>query len=107
MQRREFLALVSGASAWPARAQPVGKMWRIGVLSGSARPAVLETSIFGGFPQGLRELGYVQGRDFVIEWRFAEARPERYAEFAAELVRFNADIFLVARFNQFASMRIL
>ena len=42
----------------------------------------------------MRELGYVPGRDIVIEWRFAEAKPELYAEFAAELVRFNADIFL-------------
>jgi putative ABC transport system substrate-binding protein len=96
MRRRDFIAVAAGAATWPLKslAQQAGKQWRIGVLSGSARPAVLETSIFGGFPQGLRELGYVEGRDIVIEWRFAEAKPERYAEFAAELVRFKADIFL-------------
>lgn len=46
--------------------------------------------------QGMRELGYVEGRNFIVEWRFAEARAERYAEFAAELVRLKADIFLAA-----------
>jgi putative ABC transport system substrate-binding protein len=97
MKRREFMALIGGAAAglpFAARAQPVGKVWRIGVLTGSARPAVLETSIFGGFPQGMRELGYVEGRDYVVEWRFAEAKPERYAEFAEELARLKADILV-------------
>jgi putative tryptophan/tyrosine transport system substrate-binding protein len=97
MKRREFIALVGGAAAtWPlsARAQQAGKVWRIGVLSGANRPAVLETSIFGGFLQGLKELGYVEGRDVIVEWRFAEAKPERYAEFAAELARLNVDVFL-------------
>lgn len=103
MKRREFMTLVGGAAAtscplWPlaARAQQAGKVWRIGALSGAARPAVLETSPYGGFLQGLRELGYVEGRDFVVEWRFAEAKPERYAEYAAELVRLKVDIFLAA-----------
>ena len=97
MRRREFITLMSGAAVctpFAARAQQAGKVWRIGVLSGAARPAVLETSIFGGVLQGLRELGYVEGRDIIVEWRFAEAKPERYAEFAAELVRLKVDIFL-------------
>jgi putative ABC transport system substrate-binding protein len=42
----------------------------------------------------MRELGYVEGRDFIVEWRFAEAKPERYAEFAAELVRLKVDVFV-------------
>ena len=49
----------------------------------------------GGFPQGMRELGYVEGRDFVIEWRFAEARAERYDAIADELARLSIDIFVV------------
>jgi putative tryptophan/tyrosine transport system substrate-binding protein len=99
VRRREFLTLVGGAaSAWSlaAQAQQAGKVWRIGALSGAARPAVLEKSPYGGFLQGMQELGYAEGRDFVIEWRFAEAKPERYAEFAAELVRLKVDIFLAA-----------
>jgi putative ABC transport system substrate-binding protein len=99
MKRREFIALIGGAAAsvpFAARAQQTGKVWRIGALSGAARPARLEASPYGGFLQGLQELGYVEGRDFVVEWRFAEAKPERYAEFAAELVRLKVDIFLAA-----------
>jgi putative ABC transport system substrate-binding protein len=99
MKRREFIALVGGAAAslpFPARAQQAGKVWRIGALSGAARPAVLESSPYGGFLQGLQELGYVEGRDFIVEWRFAEAKPERYDEFAAELVGLKVDIFLAA-----------
>jgi len=100
MKRREFIALVGGAAATvvplAVRAQQAGKVWRIGALSGAARPAVLESSPYGGFLQGLQELGYVEGRDFTVEWRFAEAKPERYDEFAAELVRLKVDIFLAA-----------
>jgi putative ABC transport system substrate-binding protein len=99
MKRRAFIRALGGAAAsWPfaARTQQAGKVWRIGALSGAARPAVLETSPYGGFLQGLRELGYVEGRDFIVEWRFAEAKPERYTEFAAELVRLKVDIFLAA-----------
>jgi putative ABC transport system substrate-binding protein len=99
MKRREFIALTGAAvMAWPlaARAQTAGKIWRIGALSGAARPTVLETSPYGGFSLGMRELGYVEGRDFITEWRFAEAKAERYAEFADELVRSKVDIFLAA-----------
>jgi putative ABC transport system substrate-binding protein len=102
MKRREFISLAGGVAAsailscHSSRAQIAGKVWRIGALSGAARPAVMETSPYGGFMQGMRELGYVEGRDFVVEWRFAEAKPERYAEFAAELVRLKTDIFLAA-----------
>src|SRR6202171_2482050 len=98
MKRLGFLAGLGAAAVWPlsARAQQAGKVWRIGALSGAARPARLDTSPYGGFLQGMQELGYVEGRDFVVEWRFAEAKPERYAEFAAELVRLKVDIFLPA-----------
>src|ERR1700676_5225788 len=98
MKRRGFLAGLGAAAVWPlsARAQQAGKVWRIGALSGAARPARLDTSPYGGFMQGLQGLGYVEGRDFIVEWRFAEAKPERYAEFAAELVRLKVDIFLAA-----------
>ncbi len=97
MKRRAFIALLGGAAAsmpLAARAQHIGKVWRIGVLSGNVRPDAIETSFLGGLAEGMRALGYVEGRDYVIEWRFAEARPERYAEFAAELVRSKADIFV-------------
>jgi putative tryptophan/tyrosine transport system substrate-binding protein len=102
MRRREFIlssasAAAASALVWPlaARPQQPGKLWKIGFLSGLARPNSIESSTVGGFPEGMRELGYVEGKDFVIEWRFAEARYERFAEFAAELVRTNIDIFVL------------
>jgi putative ABC transport system substrate-binding protein len=95
MRRRAFIAALGAASAWPlvARAQS-GKIWRIGWLSGLARPEMLESSQFAGFLQGMRELGHVEGRDFVIEWRFAEARSERYDGLAAELATLKIDVFV-------------
>jgi putative ABC transport system substrate-binding protein len=99
MKRREFMLALGGAAAslpLAARAQQSAKLWRIGALSGTARPTVLESSPYGGFAQGMRELGYAEGRDFIVEWRFAEAKAEHYAEFAEELTRLNVDIFLAA-----------
>jgi len=99
MRRRKFIALFGGAAAaWPlvARAQQAGKVWRIGLVAGGARPVPLETSAYAGFLQGMRELGYVEGRDFVIEWRFAEGRYELLPEFAAEFARLRVDLIVLA-----------
>jgi putative tryptophan/tyrosine transport system substrate-binding protein len=98
MLRRDFLTLVGGGAAtWPlaARAQQPGKMRRVGFLSGRLRPTSIEASALGGFTQGMRELGYVEGRDFVIEWRFAEGKYELFSPLAAELVRLNVDVIVV------------
>jgi putative ABC transport system substrate-binding protein len=98
IRRRKFITLLGGAAALSplaARAQQPRKLRRIGVISGLSRPASIETHLLGGFPQGMRELGYVEGRDFVIEWRFAEGKYDRFKEFAAELIRLNVDIFML------------
>src|SRR6266516_1352990 len=97
MRRREFLGVLGGAAAWPlaARAQQPRKVWRIGFIAGASRPASLEVSQFGGFQQGMREHGYGEGTDFVIEWRCAAAKPERYPAFAAEFVRLKVDAIVV------------
>ena len=97
MRRREFVTLLGGAAAaWPlvARAQQPA-MRRIGFIAGASRPASLEASQFGGFQQGMREHGYVEDKDFIMEWRFADAKPERYSEFAAEFVRLKVDVIVV------------
>ncbi|HKA43145.1 MAG TPA: ABC transporter substrate-binding protein [Burkholderiales bacterium] len=73
-----------------------GKLRRIGFLSQAARPAALESDALSGFPRGMRDLGYVEGRDYVIEWRFAEGRPENFATAAAELAKVNVDIIVAA-----------
>jgi putative ABC transport system substrate-binding protein len=93
MKRREFLSLLGGVVApWPlpARAQQMDKVWRVGFLAGGSRPAQL-LEPYGAFLRGMRELSYVEGKDFVIEWRFAEGRNELFPELAAELVRANVD----------------
>jgi putative tryptophan/tyrosine transport system substrate-binding protein len=99
MKRREFITLVGGAAAgWPlaARAQQPDRVRRIGFLGGGERPLSFESSFYGGLLQGLRELGYVEGRDFVIEWRFSEGRHELIPALAAELVRSKVDIIVLA-----------
>src|SRR5262249_29469386 len=80
----------------PARAQQSAKVRHIGFLSGRARPASIEASALGGFPQGMRALGYVQDKDFVIHWRFAEGRYELIPDLIAELVRVNVEVIVLA-----------
>jgi putative tryptophan/tyrosine transport system substrate-binding protein len=69
-------------------AQQAGKVWRIGFISVSY--ARIEDVFF----QQLRELGYVEGHNLVVERRYSEGRTERFAEFAAELVRLNLDMII-------------
>jgi putative ABC transport system substrate-binding protein len=97
MRRREFITLVGGSAAWPfaARAQQSGKVWRIGFLAGGVRPAKMEGSVYSGFLRGMRELGYAENRDFIVEWRFAEGRYELFSTLADELVRSNVDVIVV------------
>src|SRR3974390_3267109 len=97
MRRREFISLLCSATiAWPitARAQQAGKVWRIGFLSGASRSAV--SSSYDALVQAMHELGYVEGKDFVIEWRSVEGRYERIPEIAAELVRLKVDVIVTA-----------
>src|SRR5262245_40045710 len=96
IRRREFLLFggVAAAAAWPimARAQQGGKVWRIGLLSGASREGAAPN--FDAFLQGMRELGYAEGRDFILEARFAGGRYERFPELAAELVRLKVDVLV-------------
>jgi putative ABC transport system substrate-binding protein len=70
------------------------KVLRIGVLSGAKRPASLESTSFAEFLQGMRGLGYVEGKDLVVEWRFADGSYERFAGFAQEFVRMPVDVIV-------------
>jgi putative tryptophan/tyrosine transport system substrate-binding protein len=93
MKRREFITLLGGAVAWPlaARAQQAGKLPTIGFLG--ADPSI-ESKRVAAFVQRLRELGWIDGRNLAIEYRWAEGRNERYAENAAELVRLKVDVIV-------------
>jgi putative ABC transport system substrate-binding protein len=86
LRRREFIALLGGAAAWPvvARAQQAG-MPVVGVLSISSLGG--DALYVGGFRQGLSEMGFVEGRNVAIEYRFAEGQLDRMPAFAADLVR--------------------
>jgi putative ABC transport system substrate-binding protein len=94
MRRREFIALLGGATAmWPlaARAQPA-RLPTIGFL-GSSTPSSW-TQWTAAFVQRLRELGWIDGRTVAIEYRWAEGRSERFAEIAAEFVRLKVDVIV-------------
>ena len=83
------LVLVFGVAA---HAQPTKKTPRIGFLSGVSH--AVNAARIEAFRQGLRELGYVEGRNIVIEWRFAEGKLDRLPALAVELVRLNVDIII-------------
>jgi putative ABC transport system substrate-binding protein len=91
LKRREFITLLGGAAAaWPlaARAQQAGKLPTIGFLGVNASAWRPWTDVF---VERLRELGWIEGRAVAIEYRWAEGRPERVAETAAEFVRLKVD----------------
>jgi putative ABC transport system substrate-binding protein len=90
------LVLVLALLAVPltTEAQPAGKLWRVGYLSSSS--AERERARLAAFQQGLRELGYVEGKSIFIEQRYAGGEFERLPELAAELARLNIDVFVVA-----------
>ena len=94
MRRRKLMLLLGGAMTAPltARAQQAGKVYRIVFLGDS--PAVYPDAI-EAFRQGLRDLGYVEGRNIAIEYRWAEGKPERMRELAEELVRLKVDVIIV------------
>ena len=94
MDRRIFLTTVAGLLAAPraAEAQQAGKVYRIGLLQIQTRERLVP--YVKAFEEGLRELGYVEGRDFVREYRFADQQRERLPDLAAELVRLKVDVIV-------------
>jgi putative ABC transport system substrate-binding protein len=95
MKRREFITLVGGiAATWPlpARAQQPGKLPTIGFLGASTAAASRQAT--EAFLRRLHELGWIEGRTVMIEYRWAEGRSERYAEIAAEFVRLQVNVIV-------------
>lgn len=87
-------ALGSGALAAPliSFAQQQGKVWRIGMLETASMTQ--NAANLDAFRQGLRALGYAEGQNFVIEYRSADGRAERFPDLASELVRLKVDLFV-------------
>ena len=93
MRRREFvIGFGCVAAVWPlrTRAQQGGKIYRIGILEWI--PADKNVANLTGLHKGLRALGYVEGRNLIIEYRSADGRAERFPDLAAELVRLKVDL---------------
>jgi putative ABC transport system substrate-binding protein len=94
MRRREFIAVLGGAAAWPlaARAQQSRRTWRIGLLE--TTDAAQNQANLDALREGLRALGYVEGRNLILEYRSAGGQAARFAEMASELVRLNVDVIV-------------
>jgi putative ABC transport system substrate-binding protein len=96
MRRREFITLLGGAATSSvlgtpaARTQEPAKLWRVGIILGGSRTPPID-----GFLQGMHELGYVAGRDYVADWRAADGRFARFPVFAQDFVRLKADVILL------------
>jgi len=93
MRRREFIRVLTGAAAtWPLAAHPQGpgKVWRLGFLAQGYE------KFYDALFDGLKDLGYQEGRNLMVERRYAEGRVERFQEFAAEMVRLKVDVIIVS-----------
>jgi putative ABC transport system substrate-binding protein len=101
IRRREFIALLgSTAATWPsaARAQQPAKLPFIGFMGQTTRSVAGEWT--AAFVQRLRELGWIDGHNVAIEYRWGEGRDERFAEIAAEFVRLKVDVIVTSGTSQ-------
>jgi putative tryptophan/tyrosine transport system substrate-binding protein len=96
MRRREFIAGLGSAAAWPvvARAQQPARMRRIGVLMHDSMDDPVDQSDIATFRQALRELGWTEGRNVTIDYRWAAGDPNRYRTYAAEMVALAPDVIV-------------
>src|SRR5271169_1881403 len=95
MNRRTFARTLAGALVLArslAAAQPGAKVYRVGFLLGASGESV--ASLLGAFRDGLRELGYVEGRNVIFECRYADGHMDRLPEIAAELARLQVDVIV-------------
>jgi hypothetical protein len=83
MRRRDFIKTAVGVAVWPvvARAQQADKVWRMGFIAHG------HETFYDALFEGLREYGYQEGRNLMVERRYARGQAERFKEFAAEMVK--------------------
>src|SRR5271157_5142935 len=99
MDRRTFIGSVAGgllAVPLDAFGQQQSKVWRIGFFYWSSRQSALDTGRYNAFVQGMRELGYVEGKNLVIEARFGDGKRELMPILATELVRLKVDVIVAS-----------
>ena len=94
LRRREFITLLGGTAAWPlaARAQQPVKVWRVGWIW-IGRSVGISPEL-AGFRQGLQDFGYVEGKNIIVEYRFAEGRTDRITDLVAELMQIGPDVLV-------------
>lgn len=98
MKRREFLTLVTGAAAWPhvARAQQGKKVARIGFLTTGALEMPEARSGLKALREGLREYGYIEGQNIILDIRSADSKIDRFPALARELLSLNPDVIIAS-----------
>ena len=98
LQRREFIAGLGSAAVWPvvARAQQAGRLRRIGVLVNGMEDDSEMQARLAAFRQGLGQFGWSEGRNVRIDYRFSGGSPERFPQFAKELIALNPDIIFAS-----------
>jgi putative ABC transport system substrate-binding protein len=97
MNRRAFLVTVGAgiaATRTPGQAQQSGKVWRIAVLTATPRPAPDSSHYYNNLPNELRQLGYIEGQNLVIEWRYTEGLNDRRQREAESLLQWKPDLFV-------------
>jgi len=107
MKRREFITLIGGAAAtWSlaARAQQADRMRRVGVLQSRAADDPEAQARLAVFAQGLQELGWTEGRNVRIDYRWAGADADRFRTYAAELVALLPDVILASSSQSLAAL---
>jgi putative tryptophan/tyrosine transport system substrate-binding protein len=108
MNRRRFLQTASAsllAAPSVADAQPAGKVGRVGFLYFGSGKTGAGAGRYEAFLEGLRELGYIEGKTIVVEARFAESRAERIPGFVAELLRLKVDVIVAAGSPTYRALR--
>jgi len=106
MDRRTFVGAFASSLVIPgsvAQGQPVAKVYRVGFLLGASAESV--ASLFGALKEGLRDLGYAEGRNVVFEQRYANGVMERLPDLAAELVRLRVDVIVTGTNFHVAAVR--
>jgi putative ABC transport system substrate-binding protein len=106
MRRREFIKLIAGSTfVWPvaARAQQPGKIYRIGFLAND--PTIPKQPAGQAFVDGLRESGFIESKNILIEWHFAEGRIDRFPGLARELTQLGVDVIVSSTIEATAAVK--
>jgi putative tryptophan/tyrosine transport system substrate-binding protein len=104
MRRRDFIEIIGGAAAWPIATRAAETIYRIGVLTTFSDSDALAEEWLTAFRKGLDELGWRDGRNFQIDYRWAAGDPERLAAFAKDLTALNPDVIFAVTTPAVASL---